>query len=372
MDRDTIATGSFISFGPEPALAIPINAVLHASSGMLIYLIAQAIFPGKVGHNAGLLVSVLFIVFPSSLNWYAQVHKDGYAILGLLLVLYSWVKWTSIENCKSKLFLFLAGNLIGGILLLSVRSYAVDILFLAILLLFLISLSNNLINNRMLWKTIVGGISAILFIGLLVIAVHTYKLGTDINSFTSTEVFDRATKKCPTSESWEWQSDDIFPAKLDDYAKAATRIRLVFICSAYEADSNQDRHKAPENIIDIVGYLPRVLQIALFAPFPDTWFKEASITKIIGWAEIFAWYLLAPGIILLLWQRPIQQVWIVLGFVFVFVLVYGYVIPNLGTLHRIRYPFIMMLMLLGALGWCGILSEPLHSEIFKKRQSDSI
>ena len=342
---------------------------------MLIYLIAQAISPGKVGNNAGLLVSVLFIVFPSSLNWYAQLHKDGYAILGLLLVLYSWVKWTSVDNYKSKLFLFLAGNLIGGVLLLSVRTYAVDVLFLAIVLLFLISLSSNLINKRMLWKAIVGGVSVIVIIGLLVMYAHTYKVGTDVDRYRISNVKDIHIAmgiNCPTSESWEWQSNGIFPAKLDGYAKAATEIRLAFLCAAYESASNQDRHKAPENIIDIVGYLPRVLQIALFAPFPDTWFKEVSITKIIGWVEIFAWYLFAPGIILLLWQRPIQQVWIVLGFVFVFLLVYGYVIPNLGTLHRIRYPFLMMLMLLGALGWCGILSEPLNPETFKKRQSDSI
>ncbi len=386
----------YVFFEPDPSLAIPINAILHASSGVLIYLIAHAIFPGRVGKYAGIFSSVLFIVFPSSLNWYAQLHKDGYAILGILIVLYSWVQWTAQEFSVSRIILFLIGNIAGCILILSVRPYALDVLFLAVAILLLICFFNIILNKNNIWIKFIGGIFALLFIGLFVLSVHTHKLGNNINSFILSTGYsfssdnssdassssdsssgnssssensssdDQVTNNCPIQNGWQWQSEDLVPEKIDNFAYTAAKVRLISICTTYESNSIYDKHKAPDNILSLVGYLPRAIQIGLFAPFPNTWLKEISITKIIGWIEIFAWYLLVPGIIYLLCQRQTQQIWLVLSFALVFLLVYSYVTPNLGSLHRIRYPFIMLLMLLGALGWCHLILKHFYRENFKK------
>ncbi len=362
----------YVYFGPDPSLAIPINAVLHASGGVLIYLIAKVIFPGKVGHYAGLISSALFIVFPSSLNWYAQIHKDGYAILGLLLVLYSWLRWINLRGSKNKLLIFLVGNISGGILLLSVRPYAVDILFLAVFVLFLITLIGSICGKKWNLFTIIGGAAAVFSVGLVVMVVHIYDLGDDseaiANGHLSAGVFERVCENYPTAESWQWQSSQIVPEKIDYYAKAATIVRLVSICTGYDSSAIYDRHKVPESATSLLIYLPRVLQVALFAPFPDVWFKDASITKIIGWVEIFIWYLSIPGVIYLLWRRRASlSVWLVFSFSLVFILVYGYVTANLGTLHRVRYPFIMLLMLLGTIGWCSLIFKRFRLSVFDKK-----
>ncbi len=360
----------YVFFSPDPSLAIPINAVLHASSGILIYLIALAIYPGRVGRYAGLIGSVLFIVFPSGLNWYAQIHKDGYAILGLLLVLYSWLRWVTAELCIRKFLMFLTGNILGGLLLLSVRPYAVDILFLAVLVLFLITLLSALLNKRWQSIRIIEGISAVLSIGLIVMVIHTYNLG-DTYLPSNFNNINNIKNECPTAESWQWQSSEFTPSKVDNYAKAITKVRLSFICSGYESNSIIDKHEAPENIGNLILYLPRVLQIALFAPFPETWLQNVSITKIIGWVEIFIWYLLIPGVLFLLWRYCTLPVWLVLSFSLVFLLVYGYVTANLGTLHRVRYPFIMILMLLGVFGWCKLILKRFHLNEFSKEIKSS-
>ena len=76
-------------FGVEPSLIVPVNAAVHASCGVLIYQISRLIAVGKTGRIAGVLAATLFVVFPSALNWYAQVHKDGFAIAAVLVVLWS-------------------------------------------------------------------------------------------------------------------------------------------------------------------------------------------------------------------------------------------------------------------------------------------
>jgi len=367
----------YVFFGPDPSLAIPINAMLHASSGVIIYLIARAVYPGRVGKYAGIVISVFFIVFPSSLNWYAQIHKDGYAILGLLLVLYSWVSWVSLEDRKNKILLFLAGNVFGGLFLMSVRLYAVDILLLAVLLLFLLVVLSA-VTKKQRPSIILGAAGAVLCIGILDIATHSLDIDNLADEYTSfadeyisLSSLEHFEEKCPIVESWEWQPSEFVPTKVDYYAKAITAVRLLSICTGYESNSMQDVHIVPDNIASLISYLPRAFQLSVLAPFPDTWFKETSIARIIGWAELFVWYLLIPGVILLLWQRNTLPVWLVLVFGLVFLLTYGYVTANLGTLHRIRYPFIMMLMLLGALGWFGLLFKHFHLKLFSKKMKRS-
>ena len=44
-----ILGGLYAAFGVDPTLILPINALLHASSGILIFLIVQLLCPGQIG-----------------------------------------------------------------------------------------------------------------------------------------------------------------------------------------------------------------------------------------------------------------------------------------------------------------------------------
>ena len=78
-------------FGEDPSLMVPVNAAIHALTGTLLLLLGRKLWPGRVGTLAGAIASVLYVVFPSALNWYGQIHKDGFAIAGAMLVLTAWV-----------------------------------------------------------------------------------------------------------------------------------------------------------------------------------------------------------------------------------------------------------------------------------------
>lgn len=115
----------------DPSLILPVNAALHATSGILVLLIVQLLCPGKAGRVAGILSAVLFVVLPSSLNWYAQVHKDGYAIAGTLLVLYAWLRFFRHHTGVRAIAIFAMASIAGVMLILFVRPYNTVFLTLA-------------------------------------------------------------------------------------------------------------------------------------------------------------------------------------------------------------------------------------------------
>ncbi len=106
-------------FGYDPSFIVPINAALHAFGGVLVFLLVKEFSVKKhIGNYAGILAAFLFIAFPSALNWYGQVHKDGYTILGLLLVLFSWVRVVGFSNLRlPDSFKIIAAYVVGLLLL---------------------------------------------------------------------------------------------------------------------------------------------------------------------------------------------------------------------------------------------------------------
>ena len=127
-------------FGNDPSLIVPINAAVHALNGVLIYLIAREIAAGETGRIAGIIAAVLFVGFPSALNWYAQVHKDGFAIAGFLLAIWAWL-WARERpaNRKSATALF-AGTLGSVAIAAFVRPYNLMSLLAAIATVFFLML----------------------------------------------------------------------------------------------------------------------------------------------------------------------------------------------------------------------------------------
>jgi membrane protein DedA with SNARE-associated domain len=70
---------------PSIASLIPVNAALHATSALLLFKTFE-----KSGFNErrATLGILPFCLFPTSLLWVTQIHKDGLFILGLFLLFY--------------------------------------------------------------------------------------------------------------------------------------------------------------------------------------------------------------------------------------------------------------------------------------------
>jgi hypothetical protein len=127
--------------------------------------------------------------------------------------------------------------------------------------------------------------------------------------------------------------------------------------------STLDRNRMPESVGDVVAYLPRLVAIGFLAPFPAQWFAEGSfestsmMRRAVG-VEMMLVYVAWVGLGLSVWRwRARLELWLVLAYAGGMTLVHAFVIPNVGSLHRARYGFLMVLVALGIAGGFSFLSE---------------
>jgi len=373
----------YVFFKPDPTLIIPVNAILHASGALLIFLMGCKLWSGRPGFYGGIVAALLFIVYPSSLNWYGQIHKDGYSILGILLTLYTWVVWKSgQQGIRASVWLFI-WSVIGSGLIAFVRPHYLPLLGAQLAIVWVLLLVHILWKRGSVLRHLTGllGIAAVLIVFQVVSlwisnaevrVVSSWVSESDIKKQTlpSARIDERVDnlsfkikhgkQYCPYARTWQWKDSLLLPGLFDNALKKMSTLRMISACTAYTARSTLDQDLVPDDAISMIQYMPRALQITLWGPFPNTWFKQLSITRLVGWLEIIGWYLLAPGVVMLLWYRRSPAIIMVLIFTIGFLTVYSYVTPNLGTLHRLRYPFILLLMLLGAIGWFRVALGYFH------------
>jgi murein biosynthesis integral membrane protein MurJ len=359
----------YVIFGSQPAVIIPVNAALHASSGILLLLLGIKIGGEKKGFVAGLLASTLFIVFPSSLNWYGQLHKDGYVIAGILLIVYVWVRTLNgASGIKAWLYI-LIGTLSGVFLIGFTRPYLLKILALALLCVWSFNLLTLLFKKNLQRKYSIAGIHLISLVVILVSSVVLKGQSED----TYLNLYETSTSSTSSFPDYKWQEGSVLPVKLEGLIKIAalTRAGMIQYNIAEGADSLIDPEIKPDNVISVIAYLPRALQIGLFAPFPNVWFSKLSIMRLVSVLEMAIWYCFVPGVLLALLRNSNPARWTCLVFALVFLTVFGFVVPNVGTLYRVRYLYLFIILLLGAVGWVDYFAEKLsrHRKFNHHRKS---
>ena len=324
----------------DPVLIIPVNAAIHAFGGILIFKIGQLLVPGKVGRTAGIVTAVLFVGFPSALNWYGQLHKDGFAIAGTLLVIYAWLQARARpDGLRNAATLGLSS--VGAVLLIAlVRPYNIIPLLAVLLVVFGLMLAVEIPRARMTWRML-----CIYALSLAIFAVGA-------KWATQSGVNDQYVEAKLTT-NWQWKATGWLPQSIDQFVEitARTRARLIDSDKAAKAGSTMDADVKPDNALAVVAYAPRAVQIALFAPFPVQWIEKISPARLVSLLETLIWYLLAPGMIFaVIFHRSVAML-MVAAFSLLFLFIYGFALANLGSLYRIRYPYLFLFILIGAVGW---------------------
>jgi len=360
-----ILAALYALFGHDPTLMIPVNAAIHALGGTLIFLLAREL-SGKetIGTYAGIVAASLFVIFPSALNWYGQVHKDGYAIAGTLLILLTWVravrgqsnghgKYAAPEDetrharfpdMRGWVMLLLA-HFAGVVLVGIARPYNLKLLLIATLLvwLFIVTVAAFRHQLRREMKQVV----------FLLVSALTLVGGINAASSLGAQKLGEAYADWQGNGQWQWQDAVWLPDSIEGYIELAARTRagLIDYGVSQNAKSMIDVDVVPQNAEAVLAYLPRALQVSLLAPFPISWLTNLSMTRLVSAAETFISYLCLPGVLLLLIYNRKPAVWVSIGFSVFFLLVHGFTIANLGTLYRLRYAYLFVMIMLGVLGW---------------------
>jgi len=151
------------------------------------------------------------------------------------------------------------------------------------------------------------------------------------------------------------------PARvLAGFHEQVMRSRIMATC-APGGGSNLDAGVELNDGGDIILYLPRAAFIGFFAPFPGVWFTRGAQVglagRMLGGAEMLATYLIQLLALAGLWARREQlAVWLLSFVSAAGIVALGLVMPNVGTLYRLRYVFWMLLVILAAGGAAKIVS----------------
>ncbi len=375
-----IASAFYALFGPSPSSMLPFNALVHALSACVVMSILRKFFsalPAALG-------ALVFVLNPASLEWVAQIHRDGVFILGNLLFILGVLGL--FENSRAEIPLepwycikLLLAPIIGTLLVWMARPYWVQIMLLSSLLVSIpfalsIRIRKGFHGRRLIAAVMLGVLISVQF---CLARYHTPFEPADValQSAISEEGTSRgATLRGGTSgestsqevaregHPYFWRQSSWLPGAIEErfFRMAIARRAAMTQGGNTLVDTDRRFNSAGE----IVCYIPRALQLGLFSPLPELWGGQASTPamtlarKVMGPITIGLYVCLlglVPGVYQL--RRNIS-VWMMLGLCFIGILLFALAYPNIGTLMRYRYGFYMLLISFGVAFWTNFL---LHS-----------
>ncbi len=340
---------------PEPWIMIPLNAAAHATCGVALVKITLCFTTNK---QTAFFAALPYILFPSASFWYTQLLKDGFFNMGLLMFLAGWtclIRGFSLENKWSRSFASAASILAGFALLGIVRPYMISVGNAATFFVVIIALLA--VTNRFISKDVSPALSGLRFLSVLAIfgLQLTYPSLIVQTGGASEQTITINNRSNYAQDTWE--AVGLAPNIIDHKLQIIAGTRQAFIQGRPDALSTMDRDVRFNNPGDILIYIPRALQIVFLAPFPDMWMGSGStpattIMRRVSMAEMLANYGLMLGIPIALWAwRRKAEMWAIIAFCSSVMLVYGVSSPNVGTLYRVRYGYLMVFLSLGVLGW---------------------
>lgn len=150
----------------------------------------------------------------------------------------------------------------------------------------------------------------------------------------------------------DWIVSGFLPEKIEKTLYTLSINRDVYRISRPYAGSNIDVDVQFFKATDVIFYIPRALQIGLLAPFPNQWLAERSgfslLMHRLAGIEMFFVYialLFAPVAFCFWYKKP--ELYLTAALPLGMILTYALVVVNLGTLHRMRYGFLMTLVAIG-------------------------
>jgi len=403
---------------PKPWTLIPINSALHATSTLLLFLVVNNLIDSK---KKALLCVLPFLFYPTAMTWYTQILKDGFAIAGTFFLIYGILLLTK-NDFKGKIciafFIFVT---LGIVVVFIMRPYLVTVTKFIYLsnAVFLVLFSLKKIQKKQ--APYKQELLRLFAIGIIFFVIYPYttvaikeilndsnsrniirevNLGENLSllskntdkpssgtpdetlskntdkpsSGTPDETLSKNTDKpsSGTPESTDKTLPMIFstnPYK-NKYIASLLRSRQGFSSSG--GKTLVDKDVIFNDIFDFIKYLPRLFEISFFSPFPSQWFGEGSFPantlqrRIVGIEMIGVYfsYIFLPYAFYK-WRKRIEF-WSILSFCSSITLLMGFIVLNVGTLHRLRYGFLMPIVTLGIAGFIMARDDFLNKKTLKR------
>jgi len=307
----------------------PLNLIYYLLLLILVFKLGQEVFDRR----AGLLAATIVGLWPSLLLHTTQIVKDPLLILAVLTVVLIVVQWLTRVYSPRRVIAASVAAAFAALTISIVRLAMWDMIR-ALAAVGLILLVVRQVRERRLLKA--NCASAVLLI--LVILVIPY-FRTSFQSELEQENLSIAERV----------------ADLPLWERITKRRHGFGLPQDASAGSNIDMGVRFESKAELSRYIPRAVAIGLFAPFPKLWFAQGTQTgrggRWLSGAETLLTYLIEALAAIGLWQNRRQlTVWLLLATAVLGTTALGLIVLNIGSLYRLRYPFWILLVVLGAGG----------------------
>ena len=381
-----------------PLLFEIVNSVTWVASVVLIFLAARIYFPNnKTTAN----FAVFFLFFPSVLFSSAQLLREPFYILGFCFVIFGWVAIFHEDSKWKGAFAIVT----GFYLITAVRLYVTPVLLSAFLICTVVLMLRKKLAHFPAFIMLMG-ISLISFqAGYLNIPVPgPAKINsslTDQNKKITEHLTNSTTERSTMSfldialDIWKTTGEHsketiISNTRKDEediqklifmkqqeliksfrennssmgfisYLNNKIAIKISFLRHGFVSVNKNARSAIDENVQfmnlrDLFSYFPRALQIGFLSPFPQLWVSSGTSTgyigRIVAGFETLIMYVVLVGFFSAFFieiqiLKPLAPVLI---FSTVMIILLGFVVPNAGTIYRMRQGLFIPFFVIGVYG----------------------
>jgi hypothetical protein len=341
----------------------PLNGLCYLAILVLVFYLVREFSDRRTA----LVAAALVALWPSFVLHTTQLLKDPFFIAGMLAFVLVSVRLLSRDlSWRSAILTALAGGLAAALVWLA-RDTVKEILFAVPLL------AGVLFLIRFLWqkgpsRESSTGWRARLpsFVGLILL------FGLSVGVTQMIPQFERrvSTDSPTTADTWTSSrrptTDPAFEQQIASGNPWTRTIALIgksregFASEFADAGSNIDTDVSLRSSGDVLRYIPRAVMIGYLAPFPNMWLAAGHQVsrggRLLSGTEMVVIYLIEGLALVGLWSgRRRVSIWFLFLVSAMGLTSLGLVVLNIGALYRLRYVFIILLIVLATQGAQAIL-----------------
>lgn len=344
------ALGPLVGFN---ILAVePVSLICYSVILGVVFKLGSEVFDRRVG----LVSASVIATWPTFLIHTTQILKDPLfiaALLGLVLL---------TSRCLSRSFSLIQGltaGLVGGVLVLAIWLAKPDAWELALIVI-MVSIGFLILRSIKERRILKGSAVAacLLLAFLLGVPVFIKKYSNPDPHPLLTVTGDETHQQIRIAET-PGAKPAVKPPSRSSGALTRLRARVAWARYLYVnypvTGSNIDAQVGLESWGEIIRYLPRAIEIGLFAPFPDTWLSSGSQVgrggrRVAGLETLLMYFSYLLSGIALWGRRKDLAVWFLATSAISGVIALSVVVANVGALYRLRYPFWILMIIIAVDG----------------------
>jgi len=330
----------------DPLSFAPINSLIWAINICCVYKIVNQLFPDR--RKLAIVTALTFGLLPSYFLHTTQLLKDPLYIMGILLMFWGCIDLLSVRRTIGSVLLLSLGVLIAYLN----RTYILE----PLICLSLLAAILELWQTRKAWGQ--AGLAILIIAGL---GVYGYIQRPEIQiqplSGQQGHIQPKPQPKAEISTSSRNRNGHAVSKLVEKGVGKISYLRERYIRRYPNAGTNIDTNVHFRSLADILAYIPRATLVGFLAPFPLHWFEDAKTagraSRLVAGLEMVVWYVLLVGFLYFLVTGPVDlyiRIWM-LVYTLSLVLLTALVVTNMGALYRMRFVYLLPILIGGLEGW---------------------